>query len=76
MAGVGARSRPRPAAVIGRPARAAPVALVVFHRLALVAPDPRAPEGRCSRAGHRGPLTDIVAGIMLVVDDLGSLYER
>jgi hypothetical protein len=40
VAGLGVHSYPLPAAVAEPPARAAPVALVVFHRLAQVAPDP------------------------------------
>ena len=42
VAGLGVRSYPLPAAVAEPPARAAPVALVVFHRPAQLAPDTRA----------------------------------
>src|SRR6202043_1334275 len=42
VAGMGVRSHPIPAAAAEPPARAAPVVLVVFHRPAQLAPDPRA----------------------------------
>jgi NADH:ubiquinone reductase (H+-translocating) len=46
MAGVGVRSHPLPAAAAEPPARAAPMALVLFHRAAWLAVDPGAADRR------------------------------
>jgi hypothetical protein len=54
---VGVRSHPLSAAAAEPPARATPVALVVFHRPAQLAPYPRA----ALDAGHGSKVTDVTA---------------